>query len=60
MTVAMKRRHDAAHDAMLKAVMPKSGIVEYDSFLPRVPLTGRRWSKGNLTVLSKAAHKAVR
>lgn len=61
MTVGMLRRHEAAHERMLKAVLPKCGVVEYDILLPRVPLTGRRWTNGNLTLLTpKVARKAVR
>jgi hypothetical protein len=54
------RRADAAHDMMLRATMPKSGVVEFDNFLPRVPLTGRVWRSGNAVLLPKAQHKAVR
>jgi hypothetical protein len=61
MTVGMLRRHEAAQERMLKAMLPRCGVVEYDNLLPRVPLTGRRWTAGNLVLLPKAQHlKAVR
>ena len=48
------RRHDHAHEQMLLATMPKSGVVEYIDLIPRVPLTGRVWRVGAVTVRTAA------
>jgi len=56
MTASLLRRYESAQDAMLRATMPQSGIVEYTDLIPRVPLTRRVWRAGIVTQLSKADH----
>lgn len=39
-------RHEHEQERVLKATMPRTGVVEYVDLLPRVPLTGRVWRAG--------------
>lgn len=56
MTANLLRRYDNAQSAMLLATMPKSGVVEYIDLIPKVKLTGRRWTGGRIRIDNPNLH----
>jgi hypothetical protein len=54
------RRHEQAQHAMALLTLPRCGVVEYDSLIPRVPLTGRVWRDGKVTVRPRPQQGGVR
>lgn len=46
MSPSMWRRYEREQDRVLKATMPKSGVVEYDDLLPKIKRTGWVWRNG--------------
>lgn len=57
MTRSMLNRYEREQERLLIATLPTCGVVEYIDLIPRVPMTGRTWSKGAaiLTLTKRSA-----
>lgn len=55
-TASLFKRHEAAHEMMLRATMPTTGIVEFDNLLTTAKRTGRVWRNGNMTLVPVGTH----